>query len=432
MAELFICFVRDPFETLIPGAGDNQGVSLAQIATLVFAILSWGLAFGWLYQLVQWLLNIDKVDDLRRIYLPVSPSATSSDSPQLTVIVPACNEESSIAATLRSLLSSVEISVQIIAVNDRSTDRTGEIMQALLEEFNSSTLNNHSNKSLEVIHINDLPCDWLGKPHALATAFGRAGAEWILCTDGDVLFAPNALSKAFRYALNERVDHLVVMPDWTLESPGEAAMHGALHALSTWTMRLWKVPDPQAKDFLGVGAFNMMRRSTLEAIGGFAVLRMEVLEDLRLGWLVKRAGFRSRVALGRDLVSVRWSDSAMGVVRNLEKNLFALYRYKTGLALFACLGLLVQIVWPLIALWVGGWARWAAITQYAAILGIYLASHRVTRVPFQYVVAFPFAAGLFLFAHLRSIFLALSRGGVVWRGTLYSLKQLRSHAGPMW
>jgi hypothetical protein len=120
------------------------------------------------------------------------------------------------------------------------------------------------------------------------------------------------------------------------------------------------------------------------------------------------------------------------VVRNLEKNLFAVYRFKTATALFACFGLVVQIALPLVAFWVGGWARMGAIVLYAAIAGLYIASRKVTRVSPWYVLVYPLAARLFLFAHVRSVVLALWRGGVLWRGTLYSLNRLRSHAGEFW
>jgi hypothetical protein len=283
-----------------------------------------------------------------------------------------------------------------------------------------------------VLHIEELPPGWLGKPHALAFGARRALADWILFTDADVLFAPQSAFLALRHVQTEQADHLVLMPDWKMETAGEAAMHGAMHALTTWAMRPWRVADPDAKDFLGVGAFNLVRRSAYEALGGFESLRMEVVEDLRLGWMLKRAGYRQYLAFGPGLASVRWSQGAWGVVRNLEKNLFALYRYRVGLTLLACLGLFVQIALPLAGLWIGGWARVAAVVLYAAVAGIYIVCRRVTRVAPAYVLVYPLAASLFLFAMLRSMVLALVRGGVVWRGTLYSLNDLRAHAGRFW
>jgi len=416
-------------------------VTLATIGSWLFVAFTWVLALGWLRQLILWLLNFSLVKDLNCIDLPflsalidegVAEESRTSSTPQLTVIVPACNEEASIAATLRSLLASSEIRLQIIAVNDRSSDRTGEIMNAVATEAEVLYLNQNLENSIQIIHIKELTKDWLGKPHALAIAAELAQSEWILFTDGDVLFDPLAVSRALRYALVEQIDHLVLMPDWTMGSPGEAAMHGAMHALSTWTLHLWRVADPGARDFIGVGAFNLVRRSVYEALGGFTALRMEVLEDMRFGWKLKRAGYRQRVVLGPGLARVRWSHGAWGVIRNLEKNLFAVYRFKTATALFACFGLVIQIALPLAALWVGGWARVGAVVLYGAIAGLYVASRKVTRVPPWYVLVYPAAAGLFLFAHVRSVVLALWRGGVLWRGTLYSLKELRAHAGRFW
>jgi len=382
---------------------------------------------------MEWVFYSTRVADLTRKPFPelVPDDPLTTKCAALTVIVPACNEQKAIEATLRSLLRSDGIRLQVIAVNDRSTDRTGHIMDALAAEFrNPSSI--ASPHTLEVLHIGELPSEWLGKPHALAMAARQARADWLLFTDGDVLFAPNALALALEHARAQQADHLVVMPDWITHSLAESAMHGAMHALSTWTLRLWRVADPKAKDFLGVGAFNLIRRRVYEDLGGFASLRMEVLEDLRLGWKVKRAGYRQRVALGPGLVSVRWSDGAWGVVRNLEKNLFALYRYNLLVALGACGGLAIQVVWPLAALAWGGWATAGAVLWFAAIAGIYAASQRITCVPFYSVVLYPFGAGLFCFAHLRSIGLALWRDGVIWRGTLYLLKDLRAHAGSSW
>lgn len=411
-------------------------MSVAFIVGWLIPGIGWLLAIGWYWQALGWILHVDELVDLNRLpsrYLQDFSHSVrpTKNGPQLAVIVPACNEQASVEATLRSLLASEGIRLQILAVDDRSTDETGNIMERLGAEF-AATSGNESGHSLQILHIEELPRGWLGKPHALATAARLAQAEWLLFTDGDVLFAPPALALALHYSINERADHVVLMPDWTTKTYGEAAMHGAIHALSSWTLRLWRVADPRARDFLGIGAFNLVRKSTYEALGGFESLRMEVLEDLRFGWTVKRAGYRQRVVLGPGLAAVRWSHGAWGVVRNLEKNLFALYRYNTPVAVLACMGLALQIVWPLAAIAVGGWSRVAGIAVYLAIALVYVASRKVTRVPVGYVVAYPFAAGLFLFAVLRSTVLALVRRGVIWRGTRYSLRELRAHAGRFW
>lgn len=404
-------------------------MSLTNVTHFAFLGVISLLAAGWLRVFVEWLAHGNGIPNLAKPdaqQLPALPPHESS-CPDLTVIVPARNEERDIEATIRSLLASGGIRLQVIAVDDRSSDATGRILDMVAAD--NLAANGHT---CEVVHIAELPQGWLGKPHALAVAARKAKADWILFTDGDVKFAPDAASLALRYALSERADHFVLMPDWILGTAGEAAMHGAMHALTAWGFRPWRMADPKARDFLGVGAFNMIRKAVYEEIGGFEALRMEVLEDLRLGWTVKRKGYRQRFAIGPGLASVRWSRGAIGVIRNLEKNLFALYRYRTGLAILGAGGLAVQTFLPLAGLVMGGWISAASVLIYASVVGIYVTSERVTRVPAVYALGFPIASALFLFALVRSVSATLIRGGVVWRETLYPLDELRAKAGRFW
>jgi cellulose synthase/poly-beta-1,6-N-acetylglucosamine synthase-like glycosyltransferase len=249
------------------------------------------LALGWLWQAVAALRGIPTVPDLTH------PDAAlldlgASEGPDVTVVVPACNEEQSIEATLRSLLASTGVRLQIVAVDDRSTDRTGERMDAVVAQALSGP------HTLEIIHNRELPLGWIGKPHALALGAERARAPWLLFTDGDMKFHPRALALGLGYAARERADHVVLMFTLELESIAEGAVFAALQALTAWNMRLWKVADPEARDFFGAGGFNLVRRAVYESLGGFAALRMDVVEDLRLGWKIKRTGYAQRIVLG--------------------------------------------------------------------------------------------------------------------------------------
>ncbi len=389
----------------------------------VFAFCCWIFAAAWLLKGIEALRGMAKLRDLC-----TNPEALAAiprgDGFDLTVVVPARDEEASIEACLRSLLSSTGVRLQIVAVDDRSSDRTGELMDALAAE----ALASNSAHGVEVIHITELPRGWLGKPHALAAGAERAAAPWILFTDGDVIFAPRALEFAVRGAESTRADHMVLVPTLILKTAGERAVAVAMQTHALWAVRLWKVEDPRARDFIGAGGFNMIRRDVYREVGGFEALRMEILEDLYLGKRVKMAGFAQRVVLGPDLVRVRWIDGSLAVIRLVEKNGFAVTRFRTALHLLACFGFLVHALVPLIAIASGGWLAVAGLLAYCGITMAYYASRRATRIPAWYTVTFAPATLLVAYGFFRSMVLALVRRGVVWRGTLYPLKELRRAA----
>lgn len=397
-------------------------------AAYILPALSWALALAWLWQGVTALRGMSRLPVLTGKYVAGLPPLPETGKPHITVIVPACNEQAVIQATLRSLLASTSIRLQIIAIDDRSSDSTG----VLMDEVAADAAARSGPHTLEVLHIHSLPAGWLGKPHAMAVGARLATAPWLLFTDGDVLFQPDALERALRQAHADRADHLVLVPSLILKSTGERAMLAAMQALAQWTIRLWKVPDPRSRDFIGVGGFNLIRSEAYGRIGGFAALRMEVLDDLRIGWKIKRAGFAQRVALGPGLVRIRWIDGALAPVRLMEKNGFAIYRFRVSLHLLACLGLAVQAVWPVAAILAGGWSLPAGLLTFLGIAMVYQANRRTTQVSPWHVLFFPLATALVVYAFLRSMVLALARRGVDWRGTRYPLGDLRRHAGPLW
>ena len=393
----------------------------------VFIFISWSGALVWVWQAITALFGMARLPDLTGKDADLPPLPTG-EGPHVTVIVPARNEEAAIQSTLRSLLASTRLRLQIIAVNDRSTDHTGERMDAIALQAAASG----GPHSLQVLHIRELPAGWLGKPHAMALAAQQATAPWILFTDGDVQFHPQALQLALREALASHADHLVLVPSLILKTTGERAMLAVMQVLAQWAVRLWKVSDPKARDFLGVGGFNLIRRAVYKQVGGFEALRMEVLDDLRLGWRVKRSGFAQRVAVGAGLVRIRWIDGALAVVHLVEKNGFAIYRFRVGLTLAASLGMAMLAVWPIAAMAAGGWSLAAGLVTYAAIGLVYLANRRVTQVSPWMALFFAPATALVTFSFLRSMVLVLVRNGVDWRGTRYSLAELRRHAVPEW
>jgi Glycosyltransferase like family 2 len=404
--------------------------------TLVFWISGLLLAVIWMVPALQLALHSSEVADLT---LPEWNPPQDTALPSLTVVVPARNEEAEIEAALRSLLQLNYPQYQIVAVNDRSTDQTGTIMERLAVEPAAQG-------KLCALHVRDLPSGWLGKVHAMwlgsqknaaqknaaqedapqEDATQESQSDWLLFTDADCVFHPDSLRRAIHYATKTATDHLVLFPTAHMKTMGERMMIGFPQVMSSFAMRPWKVRDPKARDHIGVGAFNLIRRSAYEAIGTYKALRLEVVDDLTLGETIKKAGLGQDVVFGRDLVSLRWAVGAAGVVANLEKNLFAFLKFRVSLVLAVCVLTFFLCVCPFLGiLFAPGWAKAAFAAAVALIALVYTLSGRLMGTHPLLFLTCPIAALVFEFAALQSAFLALRDGAITWRGTKYSLEELR-------
>jgi len=374
------------------------------------------LALIWLVPVIDTALHRHLIADITR---PEWEPSAETNLPSLSIVVPARDEEAEIEEALRSLLALDYAQLEIIAINDRSNDSTGAIMDRLAAEPASQP-------RLRVIHLRELPLRWLGKTHAMWLGAQQGTGEWILFTDADCVFRPDAMRRAMFYAARNSLDHLVLIPTVHMHSWGERMMISFPQIAAGFVMRPWKVRDPQARDFMGAGAFNLVRREAYESIGTFAALRLEVVDDLKLGERIKKDRFRQDVVIGRDLVSLRWIKGAMGLVRNLEKNLFAFLQFRLSLVIAACVAVLFLNVWPFLGVFVApGWSRLPFAVAVGMVAARYYQSADAMGVPAITFVLNPISAVLTAFAILGSAFAAIRDGGVTWRGTKYPLQELR-------
>lgn len=388
---------------------------------IALGIAAWIIALVWVIMTTIALNKLPGIPDL----LDAKYAAPGTDAPLIAVAVPARNEAADIEATLRSLLELDGVRSEIFAIDDRSTDATWAIMDRMATEASAQ------GKKLIALHVAELPAGWMGKTHAMAVAAAKATAPWLLFTDGDILFAKDSLLRAINFAEDERADHVVVFPTLILKSFGERMMIAFFQGISALFSRFWRIPVEGAKESMGVGAFNLIRADVYREIGGFESLRMEVLEDLRLGYEVKRRGYRQRVAFGRDLVRVRWVVGAAGMVRNITKNFFAAFRFRVWVTLVVCLGLALLCLGPFAALAGNWWMRGSTVLVLTVLLLLYRYYRQYTGIGAWYALTFPVASCLVLYAILRSMIVTQVRGGVMWRGTLYPLAELRRNAGPL-
>jgi glycosyltransferase involved in cell wall biosynthesis len=382
---------------------------------LALQLLFWLVALAWFSRSFAAWRGLPSIANL----LLSEYDAPAPGDTTLTVIVPARNEERDIRACLQSLLAQDCPNLTLLAVDDRSTDATGAIMDEIATA--------HPQR-LRVLHLRELPPQWLGKTHAMALAARETTADYVLFTDADIVFAPSALRRALAYAVRAQADHLVLMPTTIIRRWDEAALLSFFQIFGLWAVRPWKVADPRARrDAIGVGAFNLLRRAAYEAVGGFEALRMEIVEDLGMARRIKQAALRQRVAFGRGLVSVHWAAGVPGLVGVMIKNVFAAVRFQVPLLLAGCLWLTAFCILPFINIWTPGLVLPSAVT-ILSLAWAYRLMGRVSGISAWNWLLAPFAAAVFVFTMLRSMALTLRQGGVVWRGTFYSLAELRDHA----
>jgi cellulose synthase/poly-beta-1,6-N-acetylglucosamine synthase-like glycosyltransferase len=372
------------------------------------------LALAWFSRIVQAAIGMPHVADIARPEWDRRP-ATPNGEPRVSIIVPARNEVENIRATLVQLLALDYCNYEIIAVDDRSTDHTGRIMDevaATESPCGASTpfdcaegmpvrapaapaLQTDADMSvratrLKVIHISELPSGWLGKTHAMWTAGQQATGDWLLFTDADVLFKPESLRRAVAYAEAERADHLVLFPRMIMKRPSERMMIAFFQALFVFGHRPWKVADPKARDHMGVGAFNLVRRRAYDTVGTYRALRMEVLDDMKLGKVIKNAGFAQRNVFGEDLISLHWAKGAFGMVDNLTKNFFAVLSFQWPRTVITIIGLGFLNLGPFLGVCLAhGWARVPYAIALVSLFGIYYGMSRRSPVPAYYIFLHP-------------------------------------------
>jgi glycosyltransferase involved in cell wall biosynthesis len=378
----------------------------------VFDLLFW-MVIG-----LDWFRGVRKVPTLRN----VETEPVAEAYPSLSVVVPARNEERGVGESIRSMLAQdYPGPLEVVAVDDRSTDRTGEILESLKTE--------HPNL-LSVERVAELPDGWLGKTHALALGAAETCGDWLLFTDADVRFAPECFRKALDYATGNGLDHLTLAPEILSRGTLLGGFIAAFELIFVMTQRPWRVKDPAAKEHVGVGAFNLVRREAYVAAGTHHAIRMRPDDDIKLAKLLKRKGFNQDVASGAGLVRVEWHQSVREALRGLSKSIFPGVDYRLEQVAFATFLLLLTSVFPFAGLFLTrGAVRSFCGLNVALILLIYAYQEwdKGPGAALLHGALHPLSMSLFVYAILRSTCTILANGGNEWRGTRYPLKQLKEN-----
>ncbi|WP_435009629.1 glycosyltransferase [Tundrisphaera lichenicola] len=368
----------------------------------------------WAWHLLHLVRNRDQVVFLAEC----SDECPEGGWPTLAVVFAARDEATAVEQATRSMLALDYPGLGVIAVDDRSADATGTILDDLARE----------DVRLRVVHVEDLPSGWLGKTHALQAASESTESRWILFTDADVIYEPSTLRRAVAFAEARRLDHLTAYPEVLGDSVGERLFLGLFGLLFALNAPIGRVADVGSRAHAGVGAFNLVRAESFRAIGGFRHLALSVDDDMRLAQALKFAGYRTRLVFGRDSVAVRWQVKLGGMVRGLEKNFFAALGFRLDKALVVAVGLVVIGVMPYLGVLVGPiWARVACGLGVASIAATLGAATRHSRISWVYATLVPVATLFVMLALIRSVVVTLRQGGVRWRGHLYPIRELKAH-----
>ena len=343
---------------------------------------------------------------------PIFRGSNCSDNeiiyPSLSVIIPACNEEESIRQAISQLLDQDYPDFEVIVVNDRSTDHTGVVVEELKIKY----------PQLKVVNITDLPPKWLGKNHAIYQGVEQATGEWILFTDADVMFSPGSLKKTVSYSLENKLDHLTISPDITYKG----FFYGGFISFFLIVVTGLYLSSKSA----GIGAFNLIKKTTYQEIGGYEAIAMQPIDDFSLGKLVVKKGYKQSFGFSKGLISVKLFDNLFAMMKGIEKNQFAGMNYRVLPTLVFCWFILFLNVYPFAGLFFGSeLVRVLCGFSIMILFAIYNYSKKYIDVSIRHVLIHPISALLYFWAVLNSMVKILSRGGIEWRGTVYSLEELK-------
>jgi glycosyltransferase involved in cell wall biosynthesis len=341
-----------------------------------------------------------------------SPVRTGDPVPKgrLSVIIPARNEAEDLGAALRSVLDQAAVGMEVLVVDDHSTDQTGAIANSIARD----------DPRVKVIHNPDLPAGWLGKANAMQQAAALASGDYLLFTDADVRHDPRCFATALTELERAGLDFLSLFPEMQCVSFWEnvilPALVGGLVQLATP-----RIEDQRSPDALAAGAFLLVRSDAFRAIGGFEAIRDEMLDDVALARLLKQNGYRVGFRAAPQLSQVRLFKGNRHAFWGLTKNILAGFGNRiwvTPIAMF----LPVLVFWvPILSALVGLAERDVLLTTLGALTyGIQYAIIWLGRSLFRFhagkALGFPLVAIVVVCCTIRAIYYYTARGAVQWRG----------------
>ena len=379
-------------------------------------VVAAGVAAIWVSRLVQIYSKRSRGPVLGRDKIPDAPP-----SGLVSIIMPGKDEEANIGAALETLLAQDYPEIEIIAVDDRSRDRTAEIVRQAAAR----------DPRIRLIQVKELPPGWFGKPHAMHVGAGAAKGRWLLFVDADCRQAPHSVRAAVNFLASREGEMLSLWPVLEMRGFWENAVQPvAGSVLVAWFRPSW-VNNPKHWAAFANGQYILIRKDTYEAVGGYEAVRTEIVEDIALARLVKRAGRRLWNATGADLFTTRMYDSLRGMYKGWTRIYYGAFKSVAWLCGVVALTFLFTLA-PFIALaWTAALAAagdpspfvQAMFCMAAAATALVFATMRRYFIAGKanpwYLFFYPIAVVLALAFQFGAILRALGLRSVTWRGTTY-------------
>ncbi len=356
------------------------------------------------------------------------------ERPRVSILIPARNEAEILRTTLPAFLSQDYDNYEVILVDDASTDETPELAKRFAALHP---------RRFRVLRVESLPENWVGKPHALHRAFEQAQGEWVLATDADIHFHPQALRAGLWLAQQQQAALVSIGAFLECGSFWEKMLLPNFGLILATVFPLRRINDPRSSVALASGGYILMRRRVWADLGGYEAIRAEMIDDLNTARIVKHAGHRIFVAVTRDLVRTRMYSNFREIWEGLRKNAFAAHRFSVARTLGWCsLALLTNLV-PLLGLawgatsWLQG--REAVAGPLGVIVGLSLAQYALSaslhaplvsfyRIRLGYALLAPWAALLYVGIAMDSMLRTLLGKGVSWKLRQYGKPSLESES----
>lgn len=378
---------------------------------MTIALLGLGAITGilWLGALIATLRGVMSVPRMRDV------EVSDRDWPRISLVRPACNEGLRLEAATQQALSLDYPDLQVVLINDRSTDETPAIIDQLAGD-----------ERVVAVHVSELPDGWLGKLNAMEQGVKHADGEWLLFADADSHFAAGTLQRAVTYADRAEVDFVSVLPGVEHADFLADASFSAANAFLCAGLQPWKI-ERDDTTIAGTGAFMLVRRTAFERTPGFEWLKLEVSDDFGLCLMIKQHGGRAAFLVAPKSVRLTWYASFGEMVTSMQKNFFAISgRFSGARCLLQAIVLVMLAVGPFAALFAdSAWSLPVGLVGIgASVLNGLIVAWWTDR---PIVTALLPWLGLLAtaFIVIRSAIIGVRNGGIIWRGVLYRTEDLR-------